>query len=98
MILVTRLIGGTASLGNLFFAVFNTTVTHEGQIRKRPYKPKHDPSRAPVPPYHPDDPEVRLDWAQYYDRISEMDQFVGDRLQELEDAGLAESTIVFFLW
>jgi uncharacterized sulfatase len=82
--------------GQPFFAVFNTTVTHEGQIRKRPYKPKHDPSRAPVPPYHPDDPEVRLDWAQYYDRISEMDQFVGDRLQELEDAGLAESTIVFF--
>ncbi|MFM7926447.1 MAG: sulfatase-like hydrolase/transferase, partial [Pirellula sp.] len=75
--------------GQPFFSVFNTTVTHEGQIRKRPYKPTHDPKLAPIPPYHPDDPEGRLDWAQYYDRISEMDQFVGDRLQELEDAGLA---------
>lgn len=79
-----------------FFAVFNSTVTHEGQIRKRPYSPKHDPSLAPIPPYHPDDPEVRLDWAQYYDRISEMDEFVGRHLKELEQAGLADSTVVFF--
>lgn len=82
--------------GQPFFAVFNTTVTHEGQIRKRPYTPKHDPKLAPIPPYHPDDPEVRLDWAQYYDRITEMDSFVGRQLKEIQDAGLAESTIVFF--
>lgn len=82
--------------GQPFFSVFNTTVTHEGQIRKRPYKPTHDPKLAPVPPYHPDDPEVRLDWAQYYDRITEMDSFVGRQLKELQDAGLADSTIVFF--
>jgi uncharacterized sulfatase len=79
-----------------FFAVFNSTVTHEGQIRKRPYTPKHDPKLAPVPPYHPDTPEVRLDWAQYYDRISEMDSFVGRHLKDIDDAGLSESTIVFF--
>lgn len=79
-----------------FFAVFNSTVTHEGQIRKRPYTPKHDPNLAPVPPYHPDTPEVRLDWAQYYDRITEMDSFVGRHLKEIDDAGLSESTIVLF--
>jgi uncharacterized sulfatase len=79
-----------------FFSVFNTTVTHESQIRKRPYSPKHDPKLAPIPPYHPDHPEVRLDWAQYYDRITEMDAFVGRKLEELKDAGLADSTIVFF--
>ena len=79
-----------------FFAVFNSTVTHESQIRKRPYVPKHDPTLAPVPPYHPDTPEVRLDWAQYYDRITEMDSFVGRKLKELEEAGLDDSTIVFF--
>lgn len=82
--------------GQPFFAVFNTTVTHEGQIRKRPYTPKHDPSLAPIPPYHPDDPEVRLDWAQYYDRITEMDSFVEQKLQELKASGLEDSTIVFF--
>jgi len=82
--------------GQPFFAVFNTTVTHESQIRKRPYSPKHDPKLAPIPPYHPDDPEVRLDWAQYYDRISEMDDFVGQKLREIKNAGLEDSTIVFF--
>ena len=82
--------------GQPFFAVFNSTLTHEGQIRKRPYAPKHDPKRAPVPPYQPDDEQVRLDWAQYYDRITQMDAWVGLQLQELKDAGLADSTIVFF--
>lgn len=82
--------------GQSFFAVFNFTVTHEGQIRKRPYQPKHDPALAPIPPYHPDTSEVRLDWAQYYDRITEMDTMVGQVLDELRADGLEESTIVFF--
>ena len=82
--------------GQPFFSVFNSTLTHEGQIRKRPYSPKHDPKLAPVPPYQPDDEQVRLDWAQYYDRITEMDAWVGKQLQELKDAGLEDSTIVFF--
>ena len=82
--------------GESFFSVFNFTVTHEGQIRKRPYQPKHDPALAPIPPYHPDTPEVRLDWAQYYDRITEMDAMVGQVLDELRSDGLDDSTIVFF--
>ncbi|MCS7238192.1 MAG: sulfatase-like hydrolase/transferase [Thermoguttaceae bacterium] len=82
--------------GKPFFAIFNFTVTHESQIRRRPHTLVHDPSRAPIPPYHPDTPEVRHDWAQYYDNITAMDRLVGERLQELEEAGLAEDTIVFF--
>ena len=82
--------------GQPFFSVFNFTVTHEGQIRKRPYTPKHDPKLAPVPPYHPDLEEVRLDWAQYYDRITEMDRMVGKLLAELQEDGLADTTVVFF--
>ena len=49
-----------------------------------------------LPAYHPDTPEVRHDWAQYYDKITEMDAIAGRHLQELEEAGLAEDTIVFF--
>jgi uncharacterized sulfatase len=82
--------------GQPFFAVFNITITHESQIRKRPHKLVHDPAKAPVPPYHPDTPEVRHDWAQYYDNITEMDRQVGILLRELEEAGLADDTIVFF--
>jgi len=82
--------------GQPFFAVFNITITHESQIRTRPHKLTHDPARAPIPPYHPDTPEVRHDWAQYYDNITTMDRLVGKLLKELEDAGLAEETIVIY--
>jgi uncharacterized sulfatase len=82
--------------GQPFFAVFNLLITHESQIRTRPHTLVHDPAKAPLPAYHPDTPEVRHDWAQYYDNITEMDRQAGRLLQELEDAGLAGDTIVFF--
>jgi arylsulfatase A-like enzyme len=82
--------------GQPFFAVFNLLITHESQIRKRPHTLVHDPAKAPLPAYHPDMPEVRHDWAQYYDNITTMDGQVGALLKELEDAGLADDTIVFF--
>ncbi len=78
-----------------FFAVFNTTVTHESQVHKR-RKLTHDPAKVRVPAYQPDLPEIREDWAQYYNNATEMDAFVGERLKELADAGLAEETIVWF--
>jgi len=79
-----------------FFAVFNHTVTHESRIRTRPHQFQHDPSKVRVPAYHPDTPEVRQDWAQYYDRVTEMDALAGANLRELDEAGVAEDTIVFF--
>jgi arylsulfatase A-like enzyme len=82
--------------GQPFFAVFNFVGTHESQIRRRPHTLVHDPAKAPLSPYYPDTPEVRHDWAQYYDNITEMDRQVGAVLRELEEAGLAEETIVFF--
>ncbi len=82
--------------GKPFFAVFNVEATHESRIRNENPDPVHDPALAPLPPYHPDTPEVRKDWAQYYDRLTEADAFFGEKLAELEDAGLAEDTIVFY--
>ncbi len=82
--------------GQPFFAVFNHTITHESQVRSRPHQLVHDPARVRVPVYHPDVPEVRRDWAQYYDRMTEMDAQAGVKLRELEEAGLAEETIVFY--
>lgn len=82
--------------GQPFFAIFNFTVTHESKIRTRPHQFVHDPAKARVPAYHPDTPEVRLDWAQYYDNITTMDAMAGERLKELDEAALADDTIVFF--
>lgn len=90
-----------------FFAVFNLTVTHESQLSKEridhyvenemiPEKPRIDPADIQLPPYHPDLPEIREDWARFHDLITLMDSQVGELLQELEAAGLTENTIVFF--
>jgi arylsulfatase A-like enzyme len=90
-----------------FFAIFNLTETHESQLsdsRIQGYKdrnqipdtPRIDPEAISLPPYHPDLSEIRIDWARLHDLITHMDQLVGDRLRELEEAGEAENTIVFF--
>ena len=82
--------------GQPFFAIFNSTKSHESQIRTRPHTAVHDPAKVRVPAYHPDTPEVRQDWAQYYDKVSEVDADAGRHLKELTDAGLADDTIVFY--
>jgi len=93
--------------GQPFFAVFNLTVTHEGQIRasEKQYQKNtaqlnrrqlHDPANIAIPPYHPDTPEVRKDWARYYDNVTAMDEQVDGLLFDLEVDGPVESTIVFF--
>ena len=82
--------------GQPFFSIFNFTISHESQIRTRPHKLIHDPAKARIPAYHPDTPEVRHDWAQYYDNITTMDRQAGGVLADLDKDGLADSTIVFF--
>jgi len=84
--------------GHPFFAIFNFTTSHESSIhRSIPNdKLRHRPEDVVLPPYHPDTPEMRHDWAQYYDKVEDMDAQVGKVLQELEEAGLAENTIVFY--
>ena len=79
-----------------FFAIHNFTVSHESQIRKRPHQQIHDPSKVRVPAYHPDTPEVRQDWAQYYDKLTEMDKMVGEKLKLLKEQRLADNTIIFY--
>ncbi len=82
--------------GQPFFAIFNSTKSHESQIRTRPHKQITHPQDVRVPAYHPDTAEVRQDWAQYYDKVSEADADAGARLKELAKAGLANDTIVFY--
>ena len=82
--------------GQPFFAIFNEQCSHESQLRKRPHTPVHDPARVRVPAYHPDTPEVRQDWAQYYDQVTLADESAGSRLSEIAEAGLADDTIVFY--
>ena len=84
--------------GQPFFAVVSNFTTHESQIHKQipAAELKHDPAKVEIAPYHPDLPEIRHDWAQYYDRNQQMDAEIGDILKELEESGEAENTIVIY--
>jgi uncharacterized sulfatase len=81
--------------GQPFFAVFNSEKSHESRIRSRPHTLTTNPDSVRIPAYHPDTPEVRHDWAQYHDGVNAADADAGERLRELRDAGLLDSTIVF---
>lgn len=83
--------------GKPFFAVFNSTKSHESQtIRGPAVKPIHDPAKVRVPAYHPDTPEVRRDWAFYYDSVTAADADAGEVLAQLAADGLADDTIIFY--
>ena len=86
--------------GKPFFAVFNLTTSHESSIQRNQTIPAgelhHDPEKVSLPPYHPDTPEIRYDWALYYDNVENMDKQVGELLKELEESGLSENTIVMY--
>ncbi len=89
-----------------FFSVFNFTVTHEGKFKLTDKKfeemvkdvsPSHrvDPSTVKPPPYFPDTPVTRNDWARQYDLASQLDVEAGRILKQLKDDGLATNTIIF---
>lgn len=84
--------------GKPFFAVFNIGVSHESSLfNKGAAEPRRiKPAEVDLPPYLPDLPEVRNDYARYLDRIEDMDAQVGRLLDELQQAGLADDTIVFY--
>ena len=83
--------------GQPFFSVINYEGTHESRIRTPLDKdPIIDPNSVTLPPYYPDTPLVRRDWARYLDNIETLDKRVGETLELLDNDGLAENTIVFF--
>lgn len=84
------------SEGQPFFSIFNLMVSHESSLHEPLQELHHDPEKVPIPPYHPRTPEMKRDWAQYYDKVMHMDEQVGAILKELEAAGLKENTIVFY--
>jgi arylsulfatase A-like enzyme len=80
-----------------FFAEIQIHEPHRGS-----WKPAEsldyrvDPAKVQLPPYYPDHPVVRKDWAGYLDTINYLDGKIGLILKRLQDEGFAENTIVFF--
>lgn len=82
--------------GQPFLAVFNDMRTHESQIFQSATNQnlRHDPSRAWLAEFQPDTPEMRRDWAQYHDLLSEVDARHQVRIDELQEDGLMRDTII----
>jgi len=95
--------------GQPFFAVFNYMVSHQSRTMVWPrekFKKQvqsqlspseiHDPAEALIPPYYPDTPLIRRTVARFYDCVTVLDKQVGRLLDQLQEDGLADDTIVFF--
>ena len=75
-----------------FFAQINFQETH----RKFHAPKRADPAKGSFPPYYPDHPITRQDWADYLDSATELDRKVGLVLKQLDVDGLAENTVIVF--
>ncbi|MAS93837.1 MAG: hypothetical protein CMO55_11650 [Verrucomicrobiales bacterium] len=95
--------------GKPFFCIFNYVDTHQSRASRNDYdyfvekvqsklaeERIHDPDKAPLPPHYPDSKIFRKTVARYHDCITVLDDYVGNVLAELEEAGHADDTIVFF--
>lgn len=75
-----------------FYAQVNFHETH--RVNHAP--PHADPAKVEIPPYYPDHPVTRQDWAEYLDAATELDRKIGTILDSLKADGLADDTIIVF--
>ena len=68
-----------------FYAQFNITDTHR-DFAPDPDNPI-DPASIELPPYYPDHPLVRKDWAMWLESLQVFDRKVGEILKRLDDEG-----------
>ncbi|MDB5390108.1 MAG: atsA 4 [Planctomycetaceae bacterium] len=87
-----------------FFLYYSSTDPHrakEGYANETAYpgvKPATiDPKEIEVPPFLPNEPEVRQDLAEYYMSVARLDQGVGRLLQALKNTQHEADTLVVFL-
>ncbi len=80
--------------GQPFFAQVNFGEVH--RMGLRPDTLTVDPGSVDLPPYYPDHPVTRNDWAEYLSAIEVLDQKVGKVLARLKENGFEENTLVFF--
>jgi N-sulfoglucosamine sulfohydrolase len=85
--------------GQPFFAELHISVTHRGPHWKtavQQHQPQIDAAKVKLPPYYPDHPVAREDWATYLESIQLMDAYVGNFLKRLDQEGLSKNTVVMF--
>jgi len=89
--------------GQPFFHQVQLQVTHRQagnprwqDLRKNSAHPV-DAADVEIPPYLPDTPEVRLDWATYLDQIEQADLETKQLMDDLEKRGELDNTIIIWI-
>jgi len=80
-----------------FFQVDNSAGCHESYLQRDKNTNKDvDPAKMELAAYHPDIPEMRMDYARYTAGVMDADKTLGKILARLEADGLADNTIVIY--
>ena len=83
-----------------FFAQVQLQITHRGDWWKSiTEKSAHpiDPADVELPPYLPNDMQIRKQFASYLDQVEYMDAEMGLLLDDLKAKGMLDNTIIFFI-
>lgn len=76
-----------------FYAQINFQETH----RTFHAPPHADPAKVEIPPYYPDHPVTREDYAKYLDAATELDRKIGKIMDLLDRDGLRDNTVIVFI-
>ncbi len=83
-----------------FYAQVNFPETHRGRDWDKAHiglERTADPEKVNLPPYYPDHPIAREDWAQYLNAAMTLDRKIGMILELMKEQGLDKNTVVFFM-
>jgi N-sulfoglucosamine sulfohydrolase len=85
--------------GKPFFAQLTLQESHKGAgwPLARKTMPRIDQQKLELPPYWPEHPIARDEYANYLEAIELVDRYVGDIFKRLRDEGIAENTLVIFM-
>jgi N-sulfoglucosamine sulfohydrolase len=85
--------------GKPFFAQLTLQESHKGPgwPLARKTMPRIDQQKLELPPYWPDHPVARDEYANYLEAIELVDRYLGEILERLEREGIADNTLVFFM-
>ncbi|MFN7938090.1 MAG: sulfatase [Bryobacteraceae bacterium] len=85
--------------GRPFFAQLSLQESHKGYgwPLGRKLTARIDQSKLKLPPYYPDHPTARDEYANYLEAIQLVDRYAGEVMARLDQEGIADNTLVFFL-
>jgi len=82
--------------GQPFFAVVNSTSSHESRAHGNADKTRNDPEKMKLHSYHPDLPVIRKSYAKYADAVENMDNDIKQTLDALKEDGLYDDAIIIY--